>query len=141
MEIQELLSKFAEAVEERIRKINEMHENPVVDLDDKSFEKMINSGKVVAVLYTAPWCQPCKAFEPLYEAVARRMARDERFADRLVFARLDTDAYPQIADKQNVDRIPTVIIYYKGNPVDVIVGAVTEDELVRRVREVVERVE
>ena len=141
MEIQELLSKLAEAVEERIKRISEMHETPVVELDDKSFEKMINSGKVVVVLYTAPWCQPCKAFEPLYEAIARRFARDERFSDKIVFARLDTDAYPDIADKQNVDRIPTVIIYYKGNPVDVIVGAVTEDELVRRVREVAERVE
>lgn len=141
MEEQELLVKLAEAIGERIKKLKEMHETPVLELSDKNFEREINSGKVVVVLYTAPWCQPCKAFEPLYEAVARRMMRDERMADKLLFAKLDTDSYPDIADKQNVDRIPSVIIYYKGNPVDVIVGAVTEDELVRRIKEVVDRVD
>ena len=140
MEEEELLRKLRESIESRVKRLEEEHSSPVVELGD-DFQEKISSNPVTVVLFTAPWCQPCKAFEPLYEIVARRMTSDERYRGRLVFAKLDTDAHPDIADKYNVDRIPTVIIYYKGGVADVIVGAVTEEELVRRIKEVVDKAE
>ncbi len=132
------MGKLRAAIEERMRRLEAEHSSPVIELGD-NFAEQVSKHPVTVVLFTAPWCQPCKAFEPLFAIVARRMTSDPRYQGKLVFAKLDTDAHPDIADKYNVDRIPTVIIYYKGNVADVIVGAVTEEELVRRVKDVADK--
>jgi thioredoxin-like negative regulator of GroEL len=135
----DLLEELNRLIGERVRRLEEEHSTPVKSLNSQTFEKTLAENEIVVVLYSAPWCQPCKAFEPLYELVARRLSRDKRVKDRVVFAKVDTDAEPEIADKQHIDRIPSVVIYYRGTPADVIVGAVGEEELVRRILQVVEK--
>ncbi len=137
--MEELLAELRRLIDERVKAIEEEHSSPVIELDEKSFEELTKQDKLVVVLYTAPWCQPCKAFEPLYHLVASRLAHDPRYKDRVVMAKLDTEKYPDIADRENIDRIPSIVFYRKGSPVDVIIGAVTEEELVRRIDQLVSR--
>ncbi|AEM39641.1 Thioredoxin domain-containing protein [Pyrolobus fumarii 1A] len=129
----DMLGKLRSAIEERISLLEKLHGSMVAKLTSENFTRFLEKHRVTVVLFTAPWCQPCKAFEPLFEIIARRLLNDERYKDDLGFGKVDTESDPQLADKYNVDKIPTVIIYYKGNVADVIVGAVTEEELVRRI--------
>ncbi len=137
--MEELLRKLRESIDSRIESIEKEHKPPVEKLTEENFEKEIRRAPIAVVLFTAPWCQPCKAFEPLFEIVARKLVNDERYRGKLVFGILDTDAYPHVADKYQVDKIPTIIIYYNGNVADVIVGATTEETLVRKITDIISK--
>ncbi len=137
--MEELLLKLREKIDSRIQSIEKENRSFVEKLTEENFEQKIRDSLIAVVLFTAPWCQPCKAFEPLFEIVARRISNDEKYKGKVLFGVLDIDAYPHIADRYQVDKIPAVIIFYKGNVADVIVGATTEDHLVHKITEIVSK--
>lgn len=62
----------------------------------------------VLVDFYADWCGPCKIMAPVL---------DELAADRvgkLLVAKLDTDASPQVSAKLGIRGIPTLILYRGG---------------------------
>jgi thiol-disulfide isomerase/thioredoxin len=52
------------------------------------------------VRFTADWCQPCKAYRPIFDKVAELLDAD--------FFVVDIDKYPDIAREHNVMSIPAV---------------------------------
>ena len=72
------------------------------------------------VLYfSAPWCNPCKAFKPLMESLQPEMPI--RF--------IDVDSSPQTAQQYNVRSVPTVVVVQNGMEIGRAVGAKTKDEI------------
>ena len=89
-----------------------------------SFEAdVLKSSKPVLVDIWADWCTPCKAMEPAIAAVATE------FEGRLDVAKIDADAFPDLAQRLDVMSLPTVMVFKNGQPVDRIVGLATKDRL------------
>ena len=94
-----------------------MQTKPVRELDDATFQDVINQGvRPILVDFWAPWCPPCRALAPTIEAIA------ERFDGRADVAKLDIDQYPETAAAHGIRSIPAVLIFRGGQEVDRIVG-------------------
>jgi thioredoxin len=90
----------------------------VLDVTDATFAvDVLEGGLPVLVEFTAPWCRPCKAIEPLLEEIGRE------HVGRLRLARLDIDANLGVPARYGVLSLPTVMVFVGGEPVEVVHGA------------------
>ncbi len=101
---------------------------PMLDLNNANFDDEIERHPLMLIDFWAPWCAPCKAFAPVYEAAA------EKNPD-VTFARINTDDEPDLAKQFEVRSIPTLIGAKDGTIVGVKVGAMTPDKFERFLKE------
>lgn len=74
-----------------------------------NFEKeALESDLPVLVVFTAPWCGPCRILDPVIEALMPEMS------GRAKVFKLDTDVSPEISTKYKVTRLPTIIFFNGG---------------------------
>ena len=78
-----------------------------VHLTKADFSEKIKTG-VVLVDFWAEWCGPCKMAGPIIDGLA------DEYAGKVMVAKLDVDAEPEIAQKFGVMSIPTVILFKDG---------------------------
>jgi thioredoxin 1 len=90
----------------------------VLDVTDATFTaEVLASDLPVLVEFTAPWCRPCKAIEPLLADLGRE------HEGRLRLARLDIDVNLGVPARYGVLSLPTVIVFVGGEPVEIVHGA------------------
>ena len=109
--------------------------NEPINVTDAAFEKtVLESTLPVVVDFWAPWCMPCKMVAPILEKLAKEMAGE------VLFAKVDTDQYPQWAQKFGVQGIPTMLFVANGKVAHRQVGALPEPmlrEVIKNLLEVV----
>ena len=135
--MQRIANDVEKLVEKKIERIEKELGDPLIYADSSNFDQLLSKYKVVVVEFSAPWCNPCKAYTPVFKRVARRLMDPSK---GLVFVYLDTDKAPDIADRYSVENIPTTIIFVNGHVADVIVGATQESRLEERVRNIAREV-
>ncbi len=74
-----------------------------VELTKENFDRTVTDNEFVLIDFWASWCGPCKQFAPVYEKAA------EANPD-LVFAKVDTEAQPELAAAFDIQSIPTLMI-------------------------------
>lgn len=85
---------------------------------DADFERdVLRSPVPVLAEFTAPWCKPCKAIEPFLADLERE------HGGRLAVVQLDIDVHLAVPARYGVLSLPTVIVFVRGEPLDVIHGA------------------
>ena len=72
------------------------------------FTDLINSETPVLVDFSAEWCGPCKMMAPILKQVASQVG------DKARIIKVDIDKNPQAAAAYNVQSVPTLIIFKKG---------------------------
>lgn len=87
-------------------------------LDDKTFGKEIMGSIPILIDFYADWCGPCQMLGPILVD----LSNDKDFAGKLKFAKLSTETYPKLAEKNNVQGIPCMIFFKDGKEVNRIVG-------------------
>jgi len=75
-----------------------------LQLTKETFEQTIVDNDMVVVDFWAEWCGPCKSFAPVYEKVS------EQYPDA-VFAKVDTEDQPELAQYFGIRSIPTLMIF------------------------------
>ena len=92
--------------------------HPVVVGSPLEFDELIREGPVpVLVDFWAAWCGPCRAVAPEMIKIA-----GER-AGKIVVAKVDTDAVPEIASRYGIRSIPTMILFRGGKEIQRLSGA------------------
>ncbi len=95
-----------------------MESKALLRLDGKDFDREILQSTVPAVVdFYADWCAPCRMVSPVIESLSRE------YSGRVKFAKIDTDANQDLAERFNIMSIPTVIVFKNGKIHEQIVGA------------------
>jgi len=75
----------------------------IVVLNKENFKETIESNNFIIVDFWAPWCDPCIAFTPTFEAAA------VKWPD-IVFGMVNTETDPEIGEYFEVNQIPGILV-------------------------------
>jgi thioredoxin 1 len=75
-----------------------------LELTKENFNQTIESGKTIIIDFWAPWCGPCRAFAPTFEAVSEQHPE-------VIFAKINTEAEQELGAAFNIRSIPTLMVF------------------------------
>jgi len=89
----------------------------MIAMNTELFEKMaVSSEKPVLVEFSADWCVYCRRIAPAMEKI------EQQFAGVLPVAQVNIDAEALLADREQIEVVPTLVIYHKGHALGSIVA-------------------
>lgn len=98
---------------------NVIHITSAAEFDKIASE---NEGKLLIVDFSAAWCMPCKLIAPVFEEMA---SSDGEFSSA-IFIKIDVDEVPELAERFQVQAMPTFIFMKNNAEVDRFSGASVE---------------
>lgn len=78
-----------------------------VVITGETLESTLNKPGIVILDFWAPWCGPCKAFAPVFEAASSKHAD-------VVFGKINTDEEQELAGSFGISAIPTLMVFRDG---------------------------
>ena len=99
-----------------------------VNMNSEMFREMIRGDKPVLVDYWAPWCGYCRRIAPAYDKIAQQMG------DEMVVAKMNIDEEPLIAHQEQIEVIPTLVLYRGGE----VLGSIVAPESKARIEQFIE---
>ena len=98
----------------------------VMEFTDANFPtEVLSCQDPVLVDFWAPWCGPCKMMAPILEDVKSQLG------DKVTIIKVDVDKNPQAAHSFNIQGVPTLILFRKGQQLWRQSGVIPADQLKR----------
>ena len=93
-----------------------------------SFDDLLqNTSKPLLVDFYATWCGPCRMLAPIVSQVQSMMK------PQIQVAKIDTDKYPEIASRFQVQALPTLILFKNGQPAHRIEGVQAAEQIMAQI--------
>jgi thioredoxin 1 len=106
--------------------VNESTSN-VSRIQESQFEvEVVQSTLPVVVDFYAPWCGPCKRLSPLLDELAGPLT------NKVKFVKINVDEATTLAQRLQIQGVPTLVFFKGGKVVDSLVGLPSSDTLKMR---------
>ena len=97
-------------------------------VNPKQLQELIESGKKTFVLFSAPWCGPCKSLTPIVEEVEQETPEDQ-----CSFVKVDIDEDAEAAATHQVRSVPTTIVFEAGEIQDMTIGISSKEDILAKI--------
>lgn len=74
----------------------------------KQFDELIKGEKPILVDFYATWCGPCRVMSPILEDLRKTVG------DKALIIKVDVDEEEELSLRYNVQSVPTLMIFKKG---------------------------
>lgn len=74
----------------------------------ETFYDVVAGSQLVLVDFFATWCQPCKMMHPILKQVK------DVLGDRIRIIKIDVDTHSALASKYQIQSVPTLMLFRKG---------------------------
>ena len=88
----------------------------MIAMNTQQFHNKEEGGKPVLVEFWAPWCVYCRRITPALEKIS------QQYADKLTVATVNIDDEEALARQEQIEVIPTLVLYRGGKAVASIVA-------------------
>ena len=87
------------------------------NMNAEAFRAALNqTEKPTLVDFWAPWCTYCRRIGPAFDKIA------QQYADSLIVGKVNIDEEPALAQQEQIEVIPTLVLYRGGQAVASIVA-------------------
>ncbi len=92
-------------------------------INKEEFSNLVENANdsLVVVDFFASWCGPCRMISPILEEVCEE--------NNVTMYKVDTDEEGELAQKNGVLALPTVILFKNGKEIDKFVGFKPKEEI------------
>ena len=87
------------------------------NMNAEAFRVALNQTKKPTLVdFWAPWCTYCRRIGPAFDKIA------QQYADSLIIGTVNIDEEPALAQQEQIEVIPTLVLYRDGQAVASIVA-------------------
>ena len=104
-----------------------------ININANQFQELLSQNKPLLVDYWAPWCSYCRRINPAYDRIAAHLGEE------LVIAKVNIDDEPALADREQIEIIPTLVLYQDGKAVGSITAPESKAMIEAFIRETLEK--
>lgn len=96
--------------------------------EEQFTKEVLQAALPVLVDYWAEWCGPCHMIEPTLAEL------ETEYEGKVIFARIDVDALPELSSKYSVQSIPTIALMVHGEEKERVIGAHPKDDYISLIK-------
>ena len=100
----------------------------MIEMNEKRYLEALEGEKPVLVEFQAPWCVYCRRIGPALQKLAQQSR------ERLVVGQVNIDDHPALAAREQIEVVPTLVLYHKGEAL----GSIVSPESRARIEEFLE---
>ncbi len=100
-----------------------------INMNKDMFLDKINNKENLLVDFWAPWCTYCRRINAAYDMIA------EENEGKIVVAKINIDEESELSDRENIEIVPTLVMYKDGKAVGSVVAPKSKaeiDEFIRK---------